>query len=480
VTVTTARPTAPRLLATVLAGLILGGCTGTLYDEAGLPALAPGGTTCDFPQHVCGAGLGTCVGQTVAACGVDCQVCTATDPNATPSCVVGAGGAYGCAQACQAGFLPCAAGCCRAAAVSAGDDHACAQTSDGGLACWGKNDAGQLGPGAAGLTSSTRPIQVFTSGVTAVAAGGRSSCAVKDGTVQCWGANESGQLGNGTTAATTLVVSTGLTGATALAVGGRHACAVVGTGAAVRCWGANDHGQLGTGDKASHPSPVASLVTASATALSAAGDDTCAVAGGAASCWGYDAEGQTGFGADPTVPRPDRPTPRVVPLGGTAIGVAVGRKHACATASVGGGTPLLCWGSGGEGEMGDGATTTPVLSPVHATVIDNSTPGQTAVFTAGEAFTCGAKAGEVSLICNGRNDQEQCGVAPPSGTVTSRSDIGFGGTVVAVSAGRAFTCALVEVGGQVVKCWGINDAGQLGRATTPAASPSATPDLVGN
>jgi alpha-tubulin suppressor-like RCC1 family protein len=365
--------------------------------------------------------------------------------------------------------------------VAAGDDHACAVTSDAGLLCWGKNDAGQLGPAAAGLAQSVRPIAVFTSGVTAVAAGGRHTCAVQGGAVRCWGANDAGQLGDGTSATPAGVVTAGVTGATALALGASHTCAVV--GAAVTCWGANGLGQLGTGDTASHAGPVASLVTAGATALSAAGDDTCAIVGSGtaavARCWGLDTEGQSGSGSLAA----SRPTPVTVPLPGPALQVVVGRKHACANISVTvprAGTPLYCWGSGGEGQMGNGLTTTPVLAPVPAVGIDNSNPGLASVFTAGEAFTCSAKAGEVSMNCNGRNDQAQCSVAASSTPVVDRLGPSFGGVVLAASAGRAFTCALVDAGGaQVVKCWGANAAGQLGRAT-PASAPSPTPDLVGN
>jgi alpha-tubulin suppressor-like RCC1 family protein len=157
--------------------------------------------------------------------------------------------------------------------------------------------------------------------------------------------------------------------------------------------------------------------------------------------------------------------------------VAVGRKHACATFSGGGGTPLSCWGSGGEGEVGNGSIATPVLVPLQASVIDNGQ--RSAIFTTGEAFTCTAKAGEVAMNCNGRNELAQCGVAASATPVTSRVDVGFGGPVLAASSGRAFTCALVDLpGARVVKCWGANADGQLGRAT-PAAAPSPTPDLVG-
>jgi hypothetical protein len=468
-------PRSPLLaaLAAGLAGLLLGACGGTLYDAAGVPPLTSG-PVCSAPQHVCG---GACVAQSIAACGTGCDVCSATDPNADAVCQQAPGGAWGCGQTCQPGWFACSSGCCRATAVAAGDAHACAVTSDGGLVCWGKNDAGQLGPGAAGLPSSIRPVGVFTSGVTAVAGGGRHTCAVVAGVLKCWGANEAGQLGNGSTTGSSapVAVSGAPAAVSALALGASHSCAI-GGGGAVSCWGANGSGQLGTGDLVTpRLAPVASLVSSGATRLSAAGDDSCAVVGtGAAAvakCWGLDVNGQTGGGLP--LPSPaSRPTPVTVPLAGPALGVVAGRKHACATIDNGaGGTPLFCWGAAAEGEMGNGITSPPIQDqPKEATDIDGN--GRAAVILAGEAFTCSAKAGDATMKCAGKNDQLQAGGTPP--------EVAFGGVAAAASAGRAFSCALVDVtGALVVKCWGSNTDGQLGRVTAPATS-SATPLPVEN
>jgi alpha-tubulin suppressor-like RCC1 family protein len=65
------------------------------------------------------------------------------------------------------------------------------------LACWGRNDDGQLGTGDFQSSSSPVPVLLPTPGeVTLVAAGWLHTCAwTSDGAVYCWGANDHGQCG---------------------------------------------------------------------------------------------------------------------------------------------------------------------------------------------------------------------------------------------------------------------------------------------
>lgn len=81
--------------------------------------------------------------------------------------------------------------------ITAGEFHTCA-ISDGALACWGDNEVGQLGIGSTGGECNTpTAVQGMDTGVTWVAAGGSSTCAIKQGDLFCWGGNSSGQLGQG-------------------------------------------------------------------------------------------------------------------------------------------------------------------------------------------------------------------------------------------------------------------------------------------
>jgi hypothetical protein len=81
--------------------------------------------------------------------------------------------------------------------IAAGGGHACIVTISGALWCWGANEIGQLGIGDTAPHSAA--VNVFPRGVTQVAAGYASTCAVVDGALYCWGDNSVGQLGTGDT-----------------------------------------------------------------------------------------------------------------------------------------------------------------------------------------------------------------------------------------------------------------------------------------
>ena len=131
--------------------------------------------------------------------------------------------------------------------------------------------------------------------------------------------------------------------------------------------------------------------------------------------------------------------------------IAGGGNHTCALSGDGG---VKCWGSNQSGQLGNG-TWTDSASPVAVA----SLASDIIAVAAGGRHSC-ALGADGSVRCWGDNDAGQLGNGAPGSNPVPVNVSGMGHGMVAIAAGDQFSCALDAQGG--VRCWGANDQGQLG------------------
>lgn len=362
-------------------------------------------------------------------------------------------------------------------------------------------------PEGATLTGTSRAIATAVS----VGGGGRrerssasSACAIiAGGHVACWGNAANGKLGQGAGEAAgdgnpTLVhTTTGLlSGVTTLSSGAQYHCALLKTGT-VSCWGnisGGVPGSLNSPSPQSYAVPVPGI--SGATGIAAdhrtlcilvptgnggengstvrcsgsnrnsqlAGNsitDAVSVAMGSSvgcvtrmdgtvSCWGANSKGQIGNGTRGGLSEPSTVTALSSPLRVEGGGGGGRSSHVCALLAD---HTVSCWGDAAHGKMGTGtdergSQTTPLPVPGLANVT---------ALALGARHVCAVSDGSVS--CWGNNQEGQIGNATTTDALSPVTLAGIS-TATDISAGGASTCALLASGS--VTCWG-----GLGGAATP-------------
>ena len=358
--------------------------------------------------------------------------------------------------------------------------HSCAIVLNGRAYCWGSGNSGKLGNGS--TASSRVPVAVNTSGVLAgktikqISAGENHTCAIaSDNRAYCWGSNKNGQLGNGSTADSRVPVAVNTSGVLVgktikqMSVEFSTSCVVASDNRAY-CWGSNKNGQLGNGSTADSRVPVAVntsgvLVGKTIKEVTTGGFHTCALdTSSKMYCWGLNSSGRLGGGLTSILSN----VPVAVNMSGALAGktikqMSTGYSSTCAIASD---NRAYCWGSGNNGQLGNGSTAdsrVPVAVNTSGVLVGKTIKQ----ILAGGDHGC-VVASDDKMYCWGLNNNGELGnnssVNSSVPVAVNTDGVLAGKTIRQMSAGFSSTCAVDS--GYGIYCWGYNSNGQLGNNST--------------
>lgn len=326
------------------------------------------------------------------------------------------------------------------------------------------------------------------------ASGTSRTCGVLSGNVYCWGKNSYGQLGNNTTTDSLIPVKvykeSGVLAGKSVSdmfAAQDHNCAIA--SGEVYCWGRNNYGQLGDGTTTNRLKPVkvgGALAGKTVTEVGGTSFASCAIAEGKIYCWGYNGYGSVGKNTTTT----SYTTPTIVATaadgvtGGlastyTATKLTSGSRSAnmCAIAD----GKAYCWGPNKAGQIGNNATpgstiykaptavyASGVLSGKTVTAISQDGYSDVAGSPTPPPYTHVCAVADGAVYCWGENNSGQLGNASTTDSkvpvAVSTSGVLSGKTLTDVVSGISHSCALSSLG--KVYCWGGNSSGALGDNTT--------------
>ena len=254
----------------------------------------------------------------------------------------------------------------------------------------------------------------------------------------------------------------GITTATDVAASGYYSCVLLKNGT-VQCWGNNQFGQLGNGTTTNSSTPVLVTGITTATIVAVGSSHSCArLTDSTVQCWGNNQFGQLGNGTttNSSTPVPVVNTTNTGSLTG-ATAVAAGGYHSCARLAD---STLQCWGNGAKGQLGPNIQSTGETgTPVTVTGIETAT-----AIAAGSEHSC-ALLDNNTVKCFGLNNVGQLGNGTTTNSSTPVSVVNTTNTGVLTGATAVAAGTCVRLQDSTVQCWGTNKFGQLGNGTTEDA-----------
>ncbi|HBV99548.1 MAG TPA: hypothetical protein DEF36_21215 [Desulfotomaculum sp.] len=269
-------------------------------------------------------------------------------------------------------------------AIASGYQHVAALRSDGAVFAWGSNNSGELGNGTE--NESSLPVQVlspdgagYLTDIIAIAAGNQHTLALqRSGKVWVWGSNGLGELGIGAVDFASHPYPVQVTGLdsyniSAISAGEFLSMALSSDeGGKIWTWGDNGVGPsgglggLGDGTLAYYRSSPVQVVDVGGvgpltgvSAIAAGNYFTVALKGdGTVLTWGENEYGELGIGS---YDYDAHPIPVQVPTLSGITGIYAGYQHVFASNDAG---DVWGWGTNSSGQLGNGTTSTRVVSPI--------------------------------------------------------------------------------------------------------------------
>lgn len=378
----------------------------------------------------------------------------------------------------------------RTIVMVAASQHSMALDSTGQVHTWGYNAFGALGNGTG--TSSGIPNNISGNGslngvrVVSISSNSSGSIALDSaGVVHTWGLNNNGQLGNNTTTQSLIPINISsfgsLSGKTIIKISSSHSNPNAGSDSSaaldstgqVHTWGYNGQSQLGNN------TTTQSLVPINISSFgSLSGKTIVSITCGASTMAAIDSNGEVhiwgsaylGNNTSSTSSIPINISTFGALAGKIATSIDLGQNSASVITSTG---TLISWGSNGNGQLGVGSTSTPLIPTLNTVfdltgrvIVDVAGGGNhnLAVDTLGKVHTWGYNSsGQLGNNLTSQSITPYSQNISSYGSLNGTGNIGIVGIQEFVS-GYNHTMR-TSITGQVYT-WGLNTTGQLGNNTT--------------